>query len=99
MVFQSKKDKFFITFVITVIFIISCVIFIPSYVFRLTTAEISFLIVLFLFMISCLLWMTFGIKYEFRDTYLHVKGAPFLSKILYRDITKVAPTNEIFSRL
>jgi hypothetical protein len=52
---------------------------------------------LFLFAAGIILWAAFFIKYEFHDQYLYVRGGPFKSRILYKDIKKIHPTKEIFT--
>lgn len=48
-------------------------------------------------LVVVLIWTSFFIKYVLYDEYLYVKGGPFRSKISYDEITKIAPTQDIFT--
>ena len=47
--------------------------------------------------IGFILWCSLSIKYVFLKECLFEKKGPFRSRILYETITKVSPTNEIFT--
>src|SRR5699024_8358275 len=60
-----------------------------------TVVTITF--TLFIVSVGIIVWTAFFIKYVFYEDFLLVKGGPFRSKIPYQTITKVSPTDDIFT--
>ncbi|MFD2924938.1 PH domain-containing protein [Halobacillus naozhouensis] len=97
--FRSKIDSMFIAITSVVLLIIGIVFLVP-YIFDESTHTFTFTAVwlsIFFLTIAFILWVSFSINYTFHETYLHVKGGPFFSKIPYDEITKVAPTEDIYT--
>jgi hypothetical protein len=98
MVFRSKIDSFFITIMAISIALLGAVLFIPFFMDQYKTLIDGVIVFcLFLFAAGIILWSAFFIKYEFHDHYLNVRGGPFKSRILYKDISEIHPTKEIFT--
>ncbi|ANB58428.1 bacterial PH domain protein [Anoxybacillus sp. B7M1] len=98
MTFRSKIDAYFITFIVIAILFIGIVTIAPLIIDKeITTSTIVIMLSIFLFSVGFLLWSIFSIKYIFYEDYLLVKGGPFKSKIAYQEITKIAPTKDIFT--
>ncbi|WP_062678781.1 PH domain-containing protein [Parageobacillus toebii] len=98
MVFRAKIDSFF-TFIMSFsILVIIGVFLIPLFLDK-TRTMFDTVIVFSLLIISVgfIVWSVLSIKYVFYDDYLLVKGGAFRSRISYKDITKVSPTNDIFT--
>lgn len=98
MIFHSKVDTFFITFISIGVLIIGGVTLLPTFIDK--EASISIIIMMsatFIISVGFILWTAFSIKYVFYEEYLLVKGGPFKSKIPYQSITKTTPTNDIFT--
>jgi len=99
MVFRSKVDAFFRIFMLIVVLIIGAGSFFPLFIeeVRNELAAVLILTLIFLILISFILWTCFSVKYIFYQDYLFIKGGPFRSRIPYEDITKVSPTTAIFT--
>ena len=98
MVFRSKLDVFFGSFMLIVVLIIGVATFSPIFLEDGTElVSILTMISLFLVLIGFILWSIFSVKYVFHQDYLYVKGGLFRSKIPYVKITKVSPTSAIFT--
>jgi len=97
MEFRPKFDSFYKVFLTFVALTISAVLLIPLIVDRDAPAEVWYVIVpLNLATLAFLAWSIFSIKYVLTMDYLYVQGGPFRSRIPYRDITKVAPTRNVW---
>lgn len=101
MKFPAKVDSFFIKFIVSAITIISLVYLYPLYrdyaAGSLTTQTTVIILVLLFLSVGFLLWVIFFIQYVFYDEYLLVKGGPIRSRIQYEDITKVNPSDNIYT--
>jgi|SRR5690625_2634968 len=98
MVFRSKVDAFFSNFMLIVVLIIGAGIFWPLFLEGRTDLPVVLILTLiFLIVISFILWTAFSVKYVFYQDYLFVKGGPFRSRIPYENITKVSLTTAIFT--
>ena len=98
MVFRSKIDAYFATFLFIVILVIGGVTLIPLFIDKEATITIMLTMTsIFIVIISLILWSTFSIKYVFYQDHLFVKGGLFRSRIPYDKITKVSPTKAIFT--
>lgn len=98
MIFRSKADTFFMTFIFMSILILGAVMLLPPFIDKETSASIIIIMsAIFLISVGFILWLVFSIKYVFYEEYLLVKGGPFRSKIPYQSITKVSSTNDIFT--
>lgn len=104
MVFRSKVDAFFVKFMLIVVLIIALASFFPFFIPDVRNEPADVLIPaviiltsIFLIVIGFLFWMIISIKYMFEKDYLLIKGGPFKSRIPYETITKVSPTNSIFT--
>src|SRR5690625_4110897 len=100
MVFRSKVDAFFRNFMLIVVLIIGAGSFFPLFIeeVRNELAAVLILTLIFLVLISFILWTGFSVKYIFNQDYLFINGGLFRSRIPYEDITKVSPTTAIFTR-
>src|SRR5690625_2677929 len=98
MVFHSKVDAFFSNFMLIVVLIIGAGSFFPLFIEEVENelAAVLILTLIFLVLISFILWTGFSVKYIFNQDYLFIKGGLFRSRIPYEDITKVSPTTAIF---
>ncbi|WP_342598222.1 PH domain-containing protein [Psychrobacillus sp. FSL H8-0483] len=99
MVFRSKVDIFFITFIFLVVLIMAAISLLPN-LFNYEEASLSIVIILsaiFSISVGFILWYANTITYVFNEDYLLIKGGPFKSKILYQNITKVSPTTDRFT--
>lgn len=90
--YKSKRDSFFIKIIVGSIILIGAVFLIPYSIRVGTGVEVTWLetvLILSFLLISILfiLWPFLGIRYEFHDHYLLVKGGLFRSKILYENLT------------
>ncbi len=97
--FRSEIDSMFAA-ITTVVLLIIGIVFLVPYVFDESTHTFTFTLVwlsLFFLTMAFILWVSFSIKYIFHDDYLHVKGGPFFSKIPYDEITRAAPTKDIYT--
>lgn len=95
--YKSKIDNFFVKMIAGCIILISAVFLIPYLIrvvidIKVTLLETVLMSGFLLFSILLTLWVFLGIRYEFHDDYLFVKGGPFRSKIRYEQITKVTVT-------
>lgn len=73
-------------------------IFIPFFIEdEVTASAAAILIGTFILIFAFMLWLLLDIKYIFHPDHLFVKGGPFRSRILYKEITRVSPTNEILT--
>jgi len=99
MVFRSKVDAFFSNFMLIVVLIIGAGSFFPLFIeeVRNELAAVLILTLIFLILISFILWTGFSVKYIFYQDHLFIKGGPFRSRIPYENITKVSPTTAIFT--
>lgn len=98
MVFRSKVDPFFLTCLIFTIGIMAAVSLLPLLLDKEASLFTGIVMcAIFIASTGFILWCTFSIQYVFYNDYLLVKGGPFRSKIPYAHITKVAPTNDIFT--
>lgn len=98
MVFRSKMDTYFATFLFIVILVIGMVVFIPLLIDREATITIMLTMTSFyIAIISFTLWSFLSIQYVFYEDHLFVKGGLFKSRIPYEKITKISPTKEIFT--
>ncbi|WML46643.1 PH domain-containing protein [Neobacillus sp. PS3-34] len=98
MVFRSKIDTYFKTFISIIILLISAVTLIPLFLDEEVT-PLTMMIVFFIFIISVglILWSAFSIKYIFYQDHLFVRGGPFRSRIPYEEITRISPAKEILT--
>ncbi|MFD1067836.1 PH domain-containing protein [Oceanobacillus locisalsi] len=98
MIFRSKVDGFFVTFMSIVILLIGAVTLLPPLIDNeASTAVVIIMTAICIIVAGSLLWMSFSIKYIFYDNYLLVKGGPLKSKIPYQSIRKISPTTDIFT--
>jgi len=98
MIFRSKADTFFTTFISIVILIIGAVTLLPPLIDKEASAAIIIIMsAIFIISVGFILWSAFSIKYVFYEDFLLVKGGPFRSKISYQNITKISPTNDILT--
>jgi hypothetical protein len=99
MTFRAEIDSFFITLITITLLIISS-IFIFPFIFDyedITTTDIVVVLSIFILSAAVIIWTAFFIHYKFYDDYLYIKGGPFRSRILYDEITKVSPTEDIYT--
>ncbi|ALC83417.1 MULTISPECIES: PH domain-containing protein [Bacillus] len=91
MVYHSKPDVFFITFIFLLIWIMGFIFLVPF-----ITSFTTLIIISTIFIISAIFlwWYAVSIKYVFYEDYLLIKGGPFQNKIPYQSIIKVAPTSD-----
>ncbi|MDQ0257730.1 hypothetical protein J2S74_005192 [Evansella vedderi] len=96
MVFRSKVDIFFITFIFLMVLIMGAISLFPLlFIYEKASLSIVTLMsVIFIISVGFILWYAISIKYVFYEDYLLIKGGPFKSKIPYEDITKAAPTTD-----
>jgi Bacterial PH domain len=98
MMFRSKIDGFFITFISIAILIIGAVTLLPPFLDNEASMTVVMIMsAIFLISVGFILWITLSIKYVFYEDYLLVKGGPFRNKIRYPSITKISPTNDLFT--
>ncbi|MFD1413706.1 PH domain-containing protein [Oceanobacillus jeddahense] len=98
MIFRSKIDGFFVTFMSIVILLIGAITLLPPLIDKeASIAIVMIMTAMFIILAGLLLWMSFSIKYIFYENYLLVKGGPFKSKIAYQSIRKISPTKDIFT--
>lgn len=95
--YKSKIDNFFMKMIAGCTFLISAVFLIPYLIrivgdIKVTVLETVLMSGFLLFSILFIFWTFLGIRYEFHDDYLFVKGGPFRSKIRYEHVTKVTVT-------
>src|SRR5690625_1718167 len=95
MVFRSKVDAFFSNFMLIVVLIIGAGSFFPLFIeeVRNELAAVLILTLIFLILISFILWTGFSVKYIFYQDHLFIKGGPFRSRIPYENIKNVLPTD------
>lgn len=98
MIFRSKVDNFFVAIISVAILIIGVVTLLPVLIDKEASSTVR-IIMFSLFIVSegIIVWTAFFIKYGFYENYLLVKGGPFRSKIPYQTITKVSPSEDIFT--
>lgn len=98
MIFRSKVDNFFVAMISIAILIIGVVTLLPAILDKEASTTIRIIMfALFIVLEGIIVWTAFFIKYVFYKDYLLVKGGPFRSKIPYKMITKVSPTNDILT--
>ncbi|UOQ86579.1 PH domain-containing protein [Gracilibacillus salinarum] len=98
MVFRSKVDTFFVSFISIAVLIIGLACFFPLFLEGGSELPVAvILILIFLMVTGFILWCAFSVKYVFYQEYLFIKGGPFKSRISYEKITKVSPTKDIFT--
>nr|WP_144928348.1 PH domain-containing protein [Paenibacillus bovis] len=104
MVFRSKVDAFFINLALIVVLVLALGSFFPFFIEEVRNEPANVLIPaviiltsIFLLSTGFILWTVFAVKYVFHEDYLLIKGGPFKSRIPYENITKVAPTNAVFT--
>lgn len=98
MIFRSKVDAFFVTFITIAAITIGAVTLLPLFFDKEATISIGIIMfAIFIISVGLIVWVSFFIKYVFYEDYLLVKGGPFRSKIPYQTITKISPTNDIFT--
>lgn len=98
MIFRSKIDTFYMIFISIASLVMGAVTILPPLFDE--NASIGILIFMssmFLIIIALMVWGTFFIKYVFYEDYLLVKGGLMRSKIPYKSITKIIPTDNVFS--
>lgn len=96
--FRSKVDGSFILLLGLTLLIVAVAIYHPLWLDEATDVhDVLGLTVFFLATVGFILWCTFSVKYVFHDDHLFVKGGPFRSRIPYQQITKVAPTRNVFT--
>lgn len=98
MVFKAKVDAFYLKFLVIIALIIALATFFP-FLFdeKLDSLVIIILTFIYIVIILFLLWSTFSIQYVFEKEHLFVKGGMLKSQIGYGEITKVAPTKDIYT--
>ena len=98
MVYHSKVDPLFRNIILAAVLVIALASFLPLFVEGGTQLPVVLILSsTFLIAVSSILWTAFSVKYIFHEDYLLIKGGPFRSKVLYKNITKVAPTTDIFT--
>ncbi|MEI4769446.1 PH domain-containing protein [Psychrobacillus sp. FJAT-51614] len=99
MVFRSKVDIFFNTFIFLVVLIMGAIsLLFPQFIYEETSLSIVIIMsAIFIISVGFMLWYVISIKYVFYEDYLLIKGGPFRSKIPYQNITKVSPTTDRFT--
>ncbi|SEP55634.1 PH domain-containing protein [Piscibacillus halophilus] len=97
MVFRSKKDRYVNRLIVLSIILIGVSTLFPLFLDGINLTGTVVLMSIFLVTSVFILWVYYGVKYVFYDEYLYVKGGPFRSKIHYKDITQVAPTDDILT--
>jgi hypothetical protein len=98
MVFRAKIDSFFLSVMSVTIFVVSGVLLIPFFLdHNRTMLDAAVVFSLLILSVGFIVWSVCSLTYVFCDGYLLVKGGPFRSRILYQEITKVSPTNDIFT--
>lgn len=97
LVFRSRIDAFFVSFIAASIFVIAIASFFPLVVEDITAGALTVLIAMFVVVAGIILWTSFSIVYVFEERHLLVKGGPFRSRIPYSSILKISPTRDIFT--
>lgn len=97
MVFRSKRDRYFLTFILIVLLFVGVVCFFPLFLDDVPFLAVIILTSIFVIMTGFMLVSVFSIRYIFHEEYLLIKGWPIRSRIPYEHITKVSPTTKIFT--
>ncbi|MFC0190144.1 PH domain-containing protein [Fictibacillus aquaticus] len=99
MTFTAERDRFFVILMFVTLFVVGCSLFIPLWFDKenLTAENLTAVSSLYIFTMGVILWVSFFFKYTLHNEYLLVKGGPAKSRILYSDITKVAPVDNIYT--
>ncbi|WP_164462113.1 PH domain-containing protein [Bacillus sp. FJAT-42376] len=98
MVFRSKLDSFFIKIMVCTAIFVGLVLFVPLF-FDSSAGPIVYLIEagIFLAVVLFFIWSIASLEYTFHPGFLTVKGGPLKSKIPYEEITRAAPTRDIYT--
>lgn len=99
MVFYSKMDRYFRIMISIVLAVLLAATWIPLF-FAIKDGSLFAAFILlgtFLLAAGLILSTVLYIRYIFKERYLVIRGGLFHSKIPYEHITKVAPTNDIFT--
>lgn len=98
MKFCSKVDRFFLILYSLALLIVAASVFFLFFIEdQIPASAAAILIGTFILIFAFMLWLLLHIKYVFHSDHLFVKGGPFQSRILYKGITRVSPTNEILT--
>jgi hypothetical protein len=98
MVFRSRRDRFFRNFILIGIVIVLLAYILPLFLdSQVTTSDTIVVLLLMVVTVGFLVWVSFSIQYVFREKYLVVRAGPLWRRIPYEEITKVAPTKDIFT--
>lgn len=102
MVFRSKIDGYFTSFLLIMILLIAIVSFFPFFIEEARNSDVLIpaviiLVSLFFIVFTFFLWSILSIRYIFHKDHLYIKGGFLKSQIPYEAITKVAPTTAIFT--
>lgn len=96
--FRSHIDRFFGMVITTSLATLGVVFFLPLFLDSETTLlDIIISIALFLACGGVMVWSSFFATYELHSDYLIVKGGVLKIRIPYEEITKVAPTRNVFT--
>lgn len=96
MKYKTKRDSFFIYLWTALILFINLVFFVPMLFDDIRFDEILIVCVFDFIISASLIWLAIDISYIIKDEYLLVKGGMFKSKILYKDITKITGSPNIW---
>jgi Bacterial PH domain len=98
MMFRAKVDRFFITVISFAVGIVAAATLLPLILED--NVPTGAAVTMWGFFIVCtgfIVWISTDIKYVFNDDHLLVKGGPIKKRIAYGEITRVAPTRDIFT--
>lgn len=96
MKYKTKRDSFFVYLWTALILFINLVFFVPMLFDDISFDEILIVCILDFIISASLIWLAIDISYIIKDEYLLVKGGMFKSKILYKDITKITGSPNIW---
>lgn len=96
MKYKTKRDSFFVYLWTALILFINLVFFVPMLFDDIRFDEILIVCVFDFIISTSLIWLAIDISYIIKDEYLLVKGGMFKSKILYKDITKITGSPNIW---
>lgn len=97
MVFRSKIDFVFISVIAFSVIITGGVFLLPLLIDETAKSDMIVSLSLFALTTGFLLWISFSIRYIFKDGYLLIKSGPIKKRIPYESVTRITPTSEILS--
>ncbi len=98
MVFRSQKDRSFFLLIGISITIVALVTILPIFLASNVTIEAAIILIgTLLLSVGLIIWPFMNMQYVLHTNFLLVKGGPFRSKILYKDIVAVEDNHDILT--